>query len=584
MVFVVALAGLWRPLELIERGRGWPWLRSRRLLPRFWLTIAALAFIGGLIHTPNNYDYLTYRFPRLLSWSWEQKWFWIPTVNDRMNISATQFEWTMAPLFILFKTDRLFFLINFIAYLFLPGLVFSVFRGLGISGRISWWWMWVLPCGYCFVLQAASTGNDSFAAVFLLAALHYLFRARVTGSMKNVVLSTLAIALLTGAKASNLPLTLPWAALLFFVRGPALAKVTPLVVAATLLVAVVVSYLPTAVLNRAYTGDFFGDPTNSGRMKVEEPIGGIVGNVLEIGWQNVAPPLWYKEISLNEDVPTFLWPMLARSFPRFDLNSREFPGEEGAGIGLGCTAAAALFLALGLWARGAGRGPVTSPRRAEALWVAGAVVVAALVYMAKIGTEAAARVVTPYYPLVIAGVLVMAALDGRVVRWRFWRSVGFLVMLSAVPMLVLSPSRPLFPATAVASLIAQHGSPGLSNRFAEVYLAYARRSFDFEEITALVPPEERVLGFLQTGDSSEVSLWRPFGSRQVVDITPKDSAAEIKARGIRLIVVSGDSLIWDYHTDIAPMLEQWSAHIVAKKNIELKAQGRGFTWYLIRMD
>ncbi len=53
-------------------------------------------------------------------------------------------EWMMAPPFLLFKTDRLFFLIDFISYLFLPGLIFSVFNGLGIGKRISWWWMWGL--------------------------------------------------------------------------------------------------------------------------------------------------------------------------------------------------------------------------------------------------------------------------------------------------------------------------------------------------------------------------------------------------------------------------------------------------------
>ena len=586
VLFGLAVALLWRPLELAEseRARGWPWLRSRRLLPRFWRLIAALALIGGIAYAPNNYDYLTYRFPRLLYWSWEQGWYWIPTINGRMNISGTQFEWMMAPLFILFKTDRLFFLINFIAYLFLPGLVFSVFRGLGISARISWWWMWVLPCGYCFVLQAASVGNDAFAAVYLLAALHYLFRARATGSMKNLALSTLAIALLTGAKASNLPLVLPWVVLLYFTRGPVFAQARPVVVAGTLLLAAVASFLPTALLNHAHTGDFFGDPTNGGHMKVEEPIGGIVGNLLQIGSQNLAPPLWYKEVSWNADVPSFLRPMLSRSFPRLDITLREFPGEEGAGIGLGCTVGAALFLAVGLWARIFARGPAAR-RRAEARWIAGAVAIAALVYMAKIATEAAPRVVTPYYPLIIASVLVLAALDGRVMRGRFWKCAGFLVMLSAVPMLVLSPSRPLFPAPWVSASIGQHGPPGLRARFEAVYEVYGRRAFAFQEITALLPPDERVVGFLQNGDTSEVSLWRPFGSRKVVEVTPDDSAEEIHGRGIHLVVVSDDALVWSLHTDISHLLARWSARVVAEKKVALKVQqGGSGLWYVVKVN
>ena len=120
-------------------------------LPRLWLALAVLSFIGGLLYHPDDFDYLTYRFPRLLHWSWAHHWYWIHTINERLNLSAPGFEWLMAPLFILFHTDRLFFLINVLSYLFLPGLVFSVFGRLGIQRRVAWWWMWTLPAGFCYV-------------------------------------------------------------------------------------------------------------------------------------------------------------------------------------------------------------------------------------------------------------------------------------------------------------------------------------------------------------------------------------------------------------------------------------------------
>ena len=582
VVLGVALLVLWQPLALAETSgaRSWSWLRSGRLMPRFWLAIAGLIFIGGVAYVPNNYDHLTYRFPRLLYWAWEQRWYWIQPGGDRMNYSGTQFEWMMAPLFILFKTDRLFFLSNFVAYLFLPRLVFTVFRGLGISSRVSWWWMWVLPCGYCFVLQAGSVANDAFAATYLLAALHYLFRARICGSVKNLVLSTLAIALMTAAKASNLPLVLPWAVLLFFTRGPVGAKATPVIVILTLMAAAGASFLPIAVLNWRYTGDFFGDPTNSGHLKVNGPIGGIVGNLLQIGSQNMAPPLWYKEVSWNGDVPRYLQPILKQSFPRLDMTIREFPGEEGAAIGMGCTAAAALFLAMGFRARWLAR-ELTAKRGAEGLWITAAVAIAALVYMANIATEAAPRVVTPYYPLVIAGVLVIARLDGQVVRWRLLKWTGLIVMLSAIPMMVLSPSRPLFPAQLVSSYLDEHSSASVNSRFRDVYQVYAARAFAFQGIIPLIPPDDRAVGFLHNGDTAEVSLWRPFGSRKVVDVGPGDTVENLKAEGIHVVVVSQETLDLEDHTDIASLLNKWSAHLLAQKKITLKVQRGGNTWYVV---
>ena len=45
------------------------------------------------------------------------------------------------------------------------------------TARAAWHWMWLMPTGYCFLLQAGSIGNDLFGAVFALAALDFALRA-----------------------------------------------------------------------------------------------------------------------------------------------------------------------------------------------------------------------------------------------------------------------------------------------------------------------------------------------------------------------------------------------------------------------
>ena len=143
--------------------------RYTHALPALFLLFACLAALGGMLYAPNNFDGLSYRFPRLLHWIAEHRWHWIATCEGRMNISATGFEWLMAPLFAITHSDRLFFLINLVSYALLPGLTYATFTGLGVSKRQAWAWMWLLPCGYGFVLQAGSIGNDAFAVVYLLA-------------------------------------------------------------------------------------------------------------------------------------------------------------------------------------------------------------------------------------------------------------------------------------------------------------------------------------------------------------------------------------------------------------------------------
>ena len=61
--------------------------------------------------------------------------------------------------------------------------------------KVAWWWMWLLASGWCFALQAGSIANDSFAAIYILAAVDLALRARETKSVSDLWLSLLAAAL-----------------------------------------------------------------------------------------------------------------------------------------------------------------------------------------------------------------------------------------------------------------------------------------------------------------------------------------------------------------------------------------------------
>ena len=86
--FLLLAAGfrmwLWR-----ESGRGLDWRKEarrfcrplRRPLPLIFMLTALLAALGGALYAPNNYDALTYRFPRVLHWWAASGWHWIATVS-----------------------------------------------------------------------------------------------------------------------------------------------------------------------------------------------------------------------------------------------------------------------------------------------------------------------------------------------------------------------------------------------------------------------------------------------------------------------------------------------------------------------
>src|SRR6185295_5371592 len=148
-----------------------PKLRRRfaRPLPLAFAALAALAILGGVLYPPSNYDGLSYRIPRVLHWLTAEQWHWIHSGFFRLNTRACGHEWVSAPLILFTNTDRWVFLLGAVPLLFLPGLFFSLLTRLGAHVRVAAKWMWLLPTGYCYVLQAGGIGNDLFGAVFVLA-------------------------------------------------------------------------------------------------------------------------------------------------------------------------------------------------------------------------------------------------------------------------------------------------------------------------------------------------------------------------------------------------------------------------------
>ena len=64
-------------------------LSLRLLLPAAFFLLAFLALLAGSIYSPNNFDALTYRLPRVLNWLQDNGWSWLHTINVRLNNRAT---------------------------------------------------------------------------------------------------------------------------------------------------------------------------------------------------------------------------------------------------------------------------------------------------------------------------------------------------------------------------------------------------------------------------------------------------------------------------------------------------------------
>jgi len=493
---------------------GWRWPRFFKPFPLLFLFCAIAAGIGGAIHAPTNFDAFSYRIPRLLHWLSVGRWHWIGGMDPRMDFSATGFEWLMLPAFAAFHTLRFAYLINAISFLLLPGLVFSVLAALGVKRSIAATWMWILPCTSCFVMEAGGIGNDLIATVYVLAAVLFALRAIQYGKRRDIMLAVLAAALMTGAKASNLPLLLPVAicmAAAFYQRPKLIASAALAGCFASL-----VSFAPLAIVNQRHTGDWAGDP--SSLLKLHNPIAGIAGNALLLTGASFAPALLPPADKIDEwfntqaVLPPLKW--IKENFADLRFTLPQIASEEHSGLGLGVSAA----LLLGLV--GARKHLQTNKLSTLGGAVCGGFWVALLVYMMKLGNCGAPRLIAPYYVgLIVLPLLLMSS--GKVFKQSWWRWCSLVALLPIIPALVLNPARPLLP---MSSIIGKIKAAGVRNailtRMETVYDVYAKRSDAHQSVRELLPEKASSIGFAGTSDESEYSFWLPIGTRRVRDFTP----------------------------------------------------------------
>lgn len=556
--------------------------RFSRPLPLIFLVYALCAFIGGILYLPNNYDGLSYRVPRVLHWLSEHHWHWVSSANIRVNIAGTGFEWLMAPIFALFHSDRPLFLINALSFLALPGLSFGVLTRLGVHRKVALNWMWLLPTSYCLVLQAGGIGNDLLSTVFFLGALHFTLKTKDSGSLWDLFLGTLSAALLTAVKTTNLPLLLPW-----FIAAVSVLKsvrIRPGLGGVMLLVCLAASFFPIACLNTRFAGHWGGDPADSCRVRIHRPVYGIAGNAIQLLVGSFEPPLTPsgKKWTALADQQIRRGPgkTLVQEFPRFTIAWNEFPQEEAAGLGLGITMLLILSIAnrfcSGSVSREWGKIKVTTLICLSG-WIS------LLAYMCVLGSEATARLLSAYYPILVTSALLLPG-NADLIRRRWWKACALAAALSALPPVVLSPSRPLWPAEHVCQwLLVKLGQKPAIQRAATVYSVYRTRADGLAPLLRDLPGDVNEIGFIGEEDDVEMSLWRPFGKRVVIDVLPQNLENSGHGR-ISFVVASPQAVERFSGRSFADWLKLAHLHVIASEEWQNRASQPPTKWFLLALD
>jgi hypothetical protein len=355
-----------------------------------------------------------------------------------------------------------------------------------------------------------------------------------------------------------------------------------------ILLAALVSFLPTAILNIHYCGDWSGLSIERTGMAMKNHLVGVWGNALLIGFNNFVAPFcpfagWWNQNALTV-LPHFIAAPMQANFEDGFYTIGELPTEDWAGIGFGLSA---LLLVSVVAARFWKNGAIQKETALHLViphefcrFVLVAPWIALLAYGMKSGMVTPQRIIAPYYlllvPLLLAGIG-----PSQIVRRSWWRVLAGGVLALAFTVLIVSPDRPLWPAKTILSRAhEQHPGQRLIARALKVYTVYSERSDPLAGVRTLLPPEVKTVGFIGTEDDSDISLWRPFGERRVEHFFLNDPPEEIRRR-VQYVVVGGFNLK-GHNTTLDTWLLQSGTELVATTNATLKISEGLQPWHLVQ--
>lgn len=569
------------PVEKIIR-------RLRRPAALIYLAIVLLSLAAGALYEPWSIDAVSYRLPRILYWWQTHHWYWIGTLDHRLDYSSTGFEWQMLPVIMLTHTDRLLFLLNWLPYLLMPGLTFLSFHGLGVSARSARRWMWLMPSGYCYALQCSGWQNDGYTVNYTLAAVAFAVNGYRSKRQWPVLLSMLAVALLTGAKLSNLPLLLPMGVLLWPVlrRVPIFNWKTPAVSA----VAVFCSFLPLAFLCWKITGDWTGDPTDQWNIKTHGPAeAAIIANLIILLYNSFQPPYLPASQHVNNlfggiNHTSFIhW--LERyhgEFSGIHFGTMAYEGLASVGFGLALYTVFLFFGTRFFPLRNQAKTP-KAPMPFEWFLVPWLVWLAYLVFLSKLGSYTSSRIAAPYYPLLFIPLL----RSYQVKIFERKKMAGVLAGLAAatvLPVIILTPARPLFPFQTLARIVHR---PGVEH-VAEGYQFWNTLRDDLAPLRTHLPADATRLGYGAGLEDTPYGLFKPLGARTIVELGLPIGSHAMPPAGLKYAIVTDQGLKQRYGTDLQTWLGLVHGRVIfqCSRNVALsvREETQMETWYLVQLD
>jgi len=258
-----------------------------------------------------------------------------------------------------------------------------------------------------------------------------------------------------------------------------------------------------------------------------------------------------------------------------------YEGNAGVGCGVGLYV---IFLLAGCWFVKRHRQPSSGVTSLPLAWrlAPWAAWISFLVLLAKRGSSTTPRNAATFFLLLVISLLLLprvAAFE----RQKITALASGLASLMVVPLILLTPARPVIPVERLAEWFPNHA---LKSAAAKYHFWTVLRD-DLAPIRDQFPADATVVGFAGHFRDTPYGLWKPFGSRVIVELGLPPGSNPPLPPGLKYAVADAEGILERYNMKLDDWLARNRGKIIFQmpRNIALTAEDTHYeTWYLIQFQ
>ena len=487
----------------------------------------------------------------------------IDNPDGRLNFMTPVWEFATTPIYqatgfhLLWLGSAISWSLLYLAFIFIS-------HNLGADPKTARWLAMIPAASVGFVLQAASTMNDIWAAAFITMSLCFILMFEEKKEFCDLVSSGMALSLAAGAKPHFAVLALPWMVWFFLSKSKPIKSIRWNCVLPLTVVALICSPLPTFISNQMHYGSFKGPAGEGGFALGAWWVNILLGSVM-MAWSVFQLPINPWARAMDSQIKTWIDSSYLHTLaPRFGIGAREISIVDSASLGL----IAGIILSFGAY--------LTIRKREDyPSWVRYAAISGIFGFLVAVSQVVPGTLGRSFLGF-IAVIIPFCMLGLLHVNRKFIIIGSMVCVLVSMGSIILSPSHPLLPLKSATAT-----SPKI-NQYLKPYFAFQDRTNAGMNLVKKIPDGSHEIGILAHSDQTLIHLWGTQSPKNKVRFYPRNATPDTLYQGFSEFLIIAGSVSGDYLDLREKLISDVRFEMIAEEKYQTKNERGPETWTLIK--